>query len=189
MQLEFPSQPKTSCGAARSGPIQHDSTSQHLAGAEFAQPTRLQTPQMQAHLYNETFIHHLSKNENTPHINQSIQFTERESNKEFTILTARDQNRRDLTPSTTVPHHKGVMVWMGISANGVTKPRFVTPGAKINSDYYIEKILKPFLKDDYSRLYPNSDAVLHQDSVQSHASRITQKFLTDQQMQFLRPQQ
>ncbi|GBN41416.1 hypothetical protein AVEN_210525-1 [Araneus ventricosus] len=27
----------------------------------------------------------------------------------------RDQNRRDLTPSTTVPHPKGVMVWMGIS--------------------------------------------------------------------------
>ncbi|GBM36139.1 hypothetical protein AVEN_179128-1 [Araneus ventricosus] len=41
----------------------------------------------------------------------------------------RDQNRRDLTPSTTVPHPKGIMVKMGISANGVTKPRFVQPGA------------------------------------------------------------
>ncbi|GBM45369.1 hypothetical protein AVEN_270683-1 [Araneus ventricosus] len=28
-----------------------------------------------------------------------------------------DQNRRDLISSTTVPHPKGVMVWMGISAN------------------------------------------------------------------------
>ncbi|GBM09501.1 hypothetical protein AVEN_100418-1 [Araneus ventricosus] len=62
---------------------------------------------------------------------------------------SRDQNRRDLIPSSTVPHSKGVMVWMGISANGVTKPRFVQPGAKINSEYYIQKILKPFLKDDY----------------------------------------
>ncbi|GBM16354.1 hypothetical protein AVEN_28316-1 [Araneus ventricosus] len=101
----------------------------------------------------------------------------------------RDQNRRDLTPSTTVPHPKGIMVWMGVSANGVTKPRFVQPGAKINSEYYIQKILKPFLKDDYCRLYPNGDAIFHQDSAPSHASRVTQKFLTYQKVQFLKPQQ
>ncbi|GBL93148.1 hypothetical protein AVEN_216495-1 [Araneus ventricosus] len=59
----------------------------------------------------------------------------------------RDQNRRDLTLSTTVPYPKSVIVWMGISANGVTKPRFVQPRAKINSEHYIQKILKPFLKD------------------------------------------
>ncbi|GBN17952.1 hypothetical protein AVEN_200464-1 [Araneus ventricosus] len=101
----------------------------------------------------------------------------------------RDQNRRDLTPSTTVPHPKGVIVWMGISANGVTKPRFVQPGAKINSEYYIQRIVKPFLKDDYCRFYPNSDVVFHQDSAPSHASRVTQKFLAHQQVQFLRQQQ
>ncbi|GBO11619.1 hypothetical protein AVEN_44706-1 [Araneus ventricosus] len=94
----------------------------------------------------------------------------------------RDQNRRDLTPSTTVPLPKGIMVWMGISANGVTKPRFVQPGAKINSEYYIQKILKRFLKDDYCRLYPNGDAIFHQDSAPSRASRVNQKFLTDQQV-------
>ncbi|GBN82216.1 hypothetical protein AVEN_227689-1 [Araneus ventricosus] len=71
----------------------------------------------------------------------------------------------------------------------LTKPRFVQPGVKINSEYYIEKILKPFLKDDYCRLYPYDDAVFHQDSVPSHASRATQKFLTDQQVRFLKPQQ
>ncbi|GBM61699.1 hypothetical protein AVEN_57129-1 [Araneus ventricosus] len=81
------------------------------------------------------------------------------------------------------------MVWMGIAANGVTKPRFVQPRDKINSEYYIQKILKPFLKVDYCRLYPNSDAVFHQDSAPSHASRVTQKFLTDQQVQSLKPQQ
>ncbi|GBM51063.1 hypothetical protein AVEN_123875-1 [Araneus ventricosus] len=43
---------------------------------------------------------------------------------------SRDQNKRDLTPSTMVPHPKGVMVWMGNSANGVTKPRFVQLGSK-----------------------------------------------------------
>ncbi|GBN90967.1 hypothetical protein AVEN_140017-1 [Araneus ventricosus] len=101
----------------------------------------------------------------------------------------RDQDRRDLTPSTTVPHSKRIMVWMGISANGVTKPQFVQPDAKINSEYYIQEILKPFLKDDYCRLYPNGDAVFHQDPAPSHASRVTQKFLTYQQVQFLKPQQ
>ncbi|GBL81609.1 hypothetical protein AVEN_240405-1 [Araneus ventricosus] len=101
---------------------------------------------------------------------------------------SRDRNRRDLTPSAKVPHSKGVMVWMGISANGVTKTRFVQPGAKINSKYYIQKILKPFHKENYCRLHPNGDAVFHQDSTPSHACRIPQKFLTDQQVQFLRPQ-
>ncbi|XP_042903759.1 uncharacterized protein [Parasteatoda tepidariorum] len=102
---------------------------------------------------------------------------------------SRGQNRRDLTPSTTVPHPKGVMFWMGISAHVVTKRRFVKPGAKINSEYYIQKILKPFLKDDYCRLHPNGDAVFHQDSAPSHAYKVTQKFLTDQQVQFLRAEQ
>ncbi|GBM89374.1 hypothetical protein AVEN_226939-1 [Araneus ventricosus] len=78
---------------------------------------------------------------------------------------------------------------MGIFANGVTKPRFVQPGAKINSEHYIQKILKLFLKDDYCRLYPNGDAVFPSGFCPSHASRVTQKFLTDQQVQFLRPQQ
>ncbi|GBM49394.1 hypothetical protein AVEN_32523-1 [Araneus ventricosus] len=102
---------------------------------------------------------------------------------------SRDQNRRDLTPSTMVPQPKGVMVWMGISANGVTKTWFVQPGAKINYEYCVQKILKPFLKDDYCRLYPNGDAVLHQDSAPSYAPRVIQKFLTDQQVQFLRLKQ
>ncbi|GBN25520.1 hypothetical protein AVEN_199933-1 [Araneus ventricosus] len=92
----------------------------------------------------------------------------------YQLKHSRDQNRRDLTPSTKVPHTKGVMVWMGISINGITKPRFVQPRAKINSEYYIQKISKPFLKDNYCRLYPNGDAVFHQDSAPSHASRVTQ---------------
>ncbi|GBM90378.1 hypothetical protein AVEN_175921-1 [Araneus ventricosus] len=39
------------------------------------------------------------------------------------------------------------------------------------------------------RLYPNGDAVYNQDSAPSHTSRVTKKFLTDQQMLFLEPQQ
>ncbi|GBO44090.1 hypothetical protein AVEN_66365-1 [Araneus ventricosus] len=43
---------------------------------------------------------------------------------------SRDQNRRDLTPSTTVPHPKGVMVSMGISANGVPNHGLFNLGPK-----------------------------------------------------------
>ncbi|GBM07167.1 hypothetical protein AVEN_15415-1 [Araneus ventricosus] len=68
--------PGTPDGAAQSCSAQHDSTGHHLAGAEFAQPTRHQTPQLQAQLYNETFIDHLSKNKHTPRTNQSIQLAE-----------------------------------------------------------------------------------------------------------------
>ncbi|GBM75970.1 hypothetical protein AVEN_230498-1 [Araneus ventricosus] len=42
--------PGTPDGVARRGSAQHDSTSQHLSGTEFSQPTRHQTPQMQAQL-------------------------------------------------------------------------------------------------------------------------------------------
>ncbi|GBL73474.1 hypothetical protein AVEN_62238-1 [Araneus ventricosus] len=71
-----------------------------------------------------------------------------DTNAKFEIqYLSRDQNRRDLTPSTTVPHPKGVMVWMDTSANGATKPWFVQHGPKINSEYYIQRILKTFLKD------------------------------------------
>ena len=39
---------------------------------------------------------------------------------------------------------KGFMVWAGILSSGRTSMRFVQPGAKINVDYYINHILKPF---------------------------------------------
>lgn len=38
------------------------------------------------------------------------------------------------------------MVWVAMSANGMFKPIFVEPKAKINANYYQEKILKPFFK-------------------------------------------
>ncbi len=40
---------------------------------------------------------------------------------------------------------KGFMVWGGVSSKGKTTLRFVEPGAKINSTYYIKNILQPFL--------------------------------------------
>jgi hypothetical protein len=52
--------------------------------------------------------------------------------------------RSDAEVQVHVAHSKGIMVWLAISANGVTKPFFVEPGAKINRKYYINKVLRPF---------------------------------------------
>jgi hypothetical protein len=99
----------------------------------------------------------------------------------------RGQKKTELEVHPKVQFPKGVMVWIGISANGCTTVRFVKPGVKINSDYYIRKILKPFIRRDIPKLYPNGDYVFHQDSAPSHASKKTIKFLKDNKISFIPP--
>ena len=82
----------------------------------------------------------------------------------------------------------GVMAWGGISYNGKTTLRFVKPGAKINSQYYIEEVLKPLLKNDGRRLHPNDDYIFHQDSAPAHASKVTRTFM-DQHMDYISPEE
>ena len=102
---------------------------------------------------------------------------------------SRHQNRSCCETFTNERHPKGIMVWLGISANGCTKIRFVEPGAKINSDYYINKVLKPFIKDDIHKLYPNGVFTFHQDSAPSHTAKKTIKFLNDNKITFITPRQ
>jgi len=87
----------------------------------------------------------------------------------------------------TVSHPIGVMFFAGISSRGVTKLRFIEPGAKINSDYYIEHCLKPLFEDDIPRLFPGEEhkVVFHQDSAPAHASKKTQKWLADSGINFI----
>ena len=54
---------------------------------------------------------------------------------------------------------KSVMVWGGISKAGKTKLRFIRPGVKINTQYYIEEVLKPFQREDLKKLYPNGNGM------------------------------
>jgi len=82
---------------------------------------------------------------------------------------------------------KSVMVWGGISKSGKTKLRFIKPGVKVNAQYYIDEILKPFQKDDLKELYPNGDGILQQDSAPSHASKKTIDFLTKENIRFIPP--
>ena len=83
---------------------------------------------------------------------------------------------------------KAVMVWGAISFNGKSKLYFVKPGIKINSEYYINNVLKPFLKEA-KVLYPQNDFIFHQDSAPSHASKKTIKFLKDNNIKFITPEE
>lgn len=85
-------------------------------------------------------------------------------------------------------HSKGFMVWAGVSFNGKTRIHFIEPGAKINSNYYISNVLKPFLRYDALRLYPKSDYVFHQDSAPSHTSKATLEFM-EGKMKFVKPEE
>ncbi|CAF2121468.1 unnamed protein product [Rotaria magnacalcarata] len=87
---------------------------------------------------------------------------------------------------------KGFMVWGGISAKGKTFLRFVKSNTKINSDYYINKILKPFLLRDVPRLYPNKEKsrpIFHQDSAPSHVSKKTIAYLEKCKVKYVKPEE
>lgn len=98
-----------------------------------------------------------------------------------------NQTRADLEIRTHQAYQKRVMVWAAISARGPIGPIFVDPGAKINKDYYIDKILKPMIKD-FRKLYPDGDGIFHQDSAPSHAAEKTLDFLRSQNINFFSPE-
>ena len=84
---------------------------------------------------------------------------------------------------------KGFMVWAGVSFNGKTSLHFVEPGAKINSEYYCNNVLKKFKQRDVKRLFPKGDYVLHQDSAPSHKSAFTVKWLVTNKIRFITEKQ
>ncbi|CAF2021227.1 unnamed protein product [Rotaria magnacalcarata] len=68
-----------------------------------------------------------------------------------------DPNYERMIIQQDLSRPKGFMVWAGISSHDKTTLRYVKPGAKINSDYYINNILKPFLSRDIPRLFPSNE--------------------------------
>jgi hypothetical protein len=97
-----------------------------------------------------------------------------------------DNDRMTIQQDSSRP--KGFMVWGGVSAKGKTTLRFVEAGAKVNSQYYINKILKPFLSRDVPQLFPKQEKnrpVLHQDSVPSHVSKMTTAYLDKSKIKYV----
>ena len=101
-----------------------------------------------------------------------------------------DYDRMIIEQNTSRP--KGFMVWGGVSSKGKTALRFVDPGTKVNSNYYIHHILKPFLTRDVPRLFPKNERkkwYFHQDSAPSHTSKETIGYLNDCKINFVKPDQ
>ena len=69
---------------------------------------------------------------------------------------SRDKERSDAEPAIHVANPRGVMVWVAMSANGLSRPLFVEPGAKINAEYYQEKILKPLFEEIFRSCTPTA---------------------------------
>ena len=83
----------------------------------------------------------------------------------------------------------GFMVWAGVSYYGKTSLRIINKGVKVNADYYIDHVLKPFIEKDVPRLFPGRarEMVFHQDSASSHTARKTLDFLQKRQVQYITP--
>ena len=81
---------------------------------------------------------------------------------------------------------KKVMVSAGVSWNGKTQIHFLdTSRVKVNADRYIE-LLRDRLLPDINNIYPNNDFILQQDGATSHTSRLTQQFLEDRQVVYIK---
>ena len=86
----------------------------------------------------------------------------------------------------------GFMVWAGVSARGKTSLVFIDRKVKVNSDTYIQKVLKPFVRNDLPRLFPGElreSMVFHQDSASSHTSKRTLQYLDDAGINYITPEE
>lgn len=84
------------------------------------------------------------------------------------------------------------MIFQQDSSRGKTSMRFVEPGTKINSDYYINHILKPFLSNDLPRLFPDNEKkkmVYHHDSAPTHTLKKTIDFMNESMMNYVKPEE
>ena len=95
-----------------------------------------------------------------------------------------DQKRNEAEVLTQVTHSKGIMVWIAFCADGFFTPIFVTPGAKIDSDYYCNNVIKPFYKE-YIRRYPDNGLLFHQDSAPAHVSKKTTDFMDNLGLRYI----
>ena len=84
----------------------------------------------------------------------------------------------------------GFMAWVGVSYHGKTAVRIIPKGVKVNSMFYIDNVLKPFIKHDVPRMFPGEqqkDMVFHQDSALSHTSKQTLTYMREQKLNFVTP--
>ena len=82
------------------------------------------------------------------------------------------------------------MAWAGVCYNGKTQIRINDKGTEVNSAFYIEKVLKPFLDVEVPMLFPSNwkrNMVFHQDSASNHAAKTNINYLKSRPVSFVTP--
>lgn len=86
----------------------------------------------------------------------------------------------------------GFMAWAAVCFNGKTAIRIIDKGTKVNADFYIRNVLRPFLDKDVPRLFPGDTKrhmVFHQDSASSHTAKATLNYLKSRGIKFITPEE
>ena len=86
----------------------------------------------------------------------------------------------------------GFMALAGVRCHSKTEIWVIPKGVKVNLQFYIDKVLKPFIKHDAPRLFPGDqikDMLFHQDSASSYMSKQTLAYIRKQNMNFVTPQE
>lgn len=76
-------------------------------------------------------------------------------------------------------HPASVMVWWGVSYEGVTELHFCQNGVKTKAANYQSDILVPVVKPLTQTLFSNEHWIFQQDSAPAHKARTTQQWLKD----------
>ena len=82
---------------------------------------------------------------------------------------------------------RSIMVSVGVSRMGKTNIVFVEPGAKVNSEYYCEHVLREGLLPVIQAKSGRQNWTLQQDGAPSYTARNTINFLRQENVNFIEP--
>ena len=82
---------------------------------------------------------------------------------------------------------RGIMVSVAVSRMGKTSVVFVEPGAKINSEYYCENVLRQSLLPEIQETCGRHNWTLQQDGAPAHTAKNTINFLHQENVNFIEP--
>lgn len=88
-------------------------------------------------------------------------------------------------PKTQKP--LSMMVWGGISGHGKTRLIVIPSGVKINSQEYIDRVLKQEMPHLTQRLFGGRQWLLQQDGAPAHTAKATTDWLSANNFQFIKP--
>ena len=72
-------------------------------------------------------------------------------------------------------HPQTIMVWLGVTWNGLTQPIFFERGERLNAKLYIDKVLTHMNREG-ERLFQHGHWTYQQDGVPAHRSKVSQQW-------------